>query len=332
MLLSVVLPVRNGATYIASSITSILAQTWAEFELIVVDNASTDTTVSIVSSFRDRRIRLIREPRLGGPSAFNSGVRVARGRYVARMDADDVASPTRFARQLRYLDSRKELGILGGQALRIDESGSIVGRSDVPLTTGAIRLASHYAYPMVHPTIVFRRDVWTKLGGYREFAPAADYDFLLRALEHSVPVANLPFVLLEYRIHSQSVVHMNRQRSVMHTLAVRKMSRLRRRGHFADEHALLARLQTTEVRQSVWFRSLDRCIHRLRLRRNKSAFRGVHSGYTKLHNMAIAAASTLHPQMIQSLSAAYRAKRIAYVYEKRCSAEFDECSAPHLAP
>ena len=109
---------------------------------------------------------------------------------------------------------------------------------DVPLTTGAIRLASHYAYPMVHPTIVFRRDVWTKLGGYREFAPAADYDFLLRALEHSVPVANLPYVLLEYRIHSQSVVHMNRQRSVMHTLAVRKMSRLRRRGRFADEHAL----------------------------------------------------------------------------------------------
>ena len=323
MLLSVVLPVHNGATYIASSITSILSQTWTEFELIVVDNVSTDSTASIVSSFQDRRIRLIREPRLGGPAAFNSGVRMATGRYVARMDADDVASPTRFARQLRYLALRKELGILGGQALRIDESGSIIGRSNAPLTTGAIRLASRYAYPMVHPTTMFRRDVWSKLGGYREFAPAADYDFLLRALEHAVPVANLPHVLLKYRVHSDSVVHMNRQRSVMHTLAVRKMSRLRGRGRLAAEHALLARLQTAEVRQTIWFRSLDQWIHRIQLRRNRSALRGAHPGYTKLHNLAIAAASTLHPRMIQSLSAAYRANRIASVYEHRHSLKSD---------
>ena len=327
MVLSVVLPVRNGAAYIGSSIASILAQTWAQFELIVVDNASTDTTVSIVSSFEDRRIRLIREPRLGGPIAFNSGVSVARGRYIARMDADDVASPTRFEKQLLYLASMKELGILGGQALRIDKRGNVVGRSDVPLTPGAIRLASRHAYPMVHPTIVFRRDLWARLRGYREFAPAADYDFLLRALEYSVTVANLPCVLLEHRIHSDSVVHMNRQRSIMHTLAVRKMSRLRRQGRLADEHVLLTRLQTSDVRQSVWFRSLDRFVHRLRLRRNIRALRGAHPGYTKLHNLAIAAASTLHPRMIQSLSAAYRAKRIASVYEERYSARFGIHSA-----
>ena len=317
MVLTVVLPVRNGDPFIRDAVHSILNQSWHDFELIVVDNCSTDSTIAIVKSFQDSRIRIVHESRLGGPIAFNSGLRVAQGRYVARMDADDIACQDRFERQIGYLETHKDIGILGSQALKIDEKGKTIGRSLVPLVPAAIRHASRHAAPFVHPTLMFRRDVWNQLGGYQEFSPGADYDMLLRALEHEVRVANLPDYLLKYRIRSASVSHRSRQHTVIHSFAIKKMRRLRAKGRISDEQAILERLRNITVRQSIWFSTLDKYVYRLTNYRNRcilrdSALVGIH-----LANLSIAAVSALHPQMMRALWASYRVKRIMARYKRR---------------
>ena len=323
VVVSVVLPVYNGVPFIGEAVHSILRQSWRSFELIVVDNCSTDKTVAIVQSFRDPRIRIIRESRLGGPIAFNAGMRMARGRYVARMDADDVACQDRLKQQLHYLEARPDIGILGGQALKIDEKGRIIGRSRVPSVPAAVRQASRYAYPMVHPTLMYRRDVWNQLGEYQEFSPAADYDLLLRALERGVRVANLSNVVLKYRICSGSVSHGNRQRTVMFTLAVKRMHWLRKQGRFSDEQAMLERLRHTAMRQSIWFRTLDKYVYRMTSYRNIGMLKGATPMRIPIANLSIAAVSVLHPRMMQSLWAAYRAKRVMFRYQSRGHSELE---------
>ena len=197
MLLSVVLPVRNGRPFVRDAVSSILEQTFASFELVVVDNLSTDETATIVESFRDSRIRLVEGPIPGGPAAFNTGWRIARGRYIARMDADDISLPDRFATQLDYMNHHQNVDIIGSQILRIDESGTPLGPSQFPTVSSAVHQASRYIFPVSNPTLMFRREVLSTIHGYREFSPAADYDMILRAIESGFCVANLPEILVE---------------------------------------------------------------------------------------------------------------------------------------
>ena len=306
MILSVIIPVRNGAGFIHEAVESVLAQTWVAFELIVVDNASTDDTVSIVERFQDPRIRILREPRPGVAIAFNAGLEVAGGRYVARMDADDIACRDRFKRQIDCLDNRPNIGILGGQAIYIDEHGMVTGRSSVPLTPNAIRHASRYAYPLVNPTVIGRKTVWDQLGGWREFAPAADYDLLLRAVDVGIRVANLPDVLIKYRVRSDSVSRVNRPRTMKVTLAVRKMQHMRKESRFIDEQNILHQIQNETLGGSRWFRLVDSWTRRV-------------SAYRPLRAVGIRPAmlSILHPVIFRTLWARYRARRIKLFYDSR---------------
>ena len=316
MLLSVVLPVRNGAPFVRKAVHSILVQSLRAFELIVVDNSSTDETVAIIKSFRDPRIRIVREPQMGGPTAFNSGWRVARGKYVARMDADDTACQDRLERQVHHLETHPEIGFLGGQVLRTDEKGETIGRSRLPITPAAIRHVSRYVFPVINPTLMFRHNVLKQLGGYREFAPAADYDMLLRALESGVWVANLPDVLLSYRIHSHSVSHMNRQRTLVWESAVKRMAKLRRNGRLADEKVLLERLRKSAVRESNWFSCLNNVVSDLKMYRSQCILNGSGSVEIQLANLCIALVGALHPQIMKNIWAGYRAHRIVARYQR----------------
>ena len=308
--LSVILPVKNGIPHIHAAIDSILNQRCTDFELIIVDNCSTDQTLDGVRSFHDPRIRIIQESRAGGPVAFNTGLKVASGDYIARMDADDVALPDRFARQIHYLETHSDISILGTQAYKINDMGETIGRSIVPQTPAAIRLASRYAAPFVHPTLMFRRIVWATLRGYREFSPGADYDMLLRALESGFRVANLPDFLLKYRIRVDSVSHRNRQHTIIHSLSVKKMHRLRREGRYTVERAILDKLLRDSARRSRWFETLDNHIDRLTWFRNRCALKNRHDPRIIVSNISIAAISSFHPHMAIALWSAFRLKMI----------------------
>ena len=313
-LLSVVLPVRNGTPYIQYSIESIINQQFSDFELIVVDNRSTDETVDIARSFSDPRIRIVHESHPGGPAAFNSGLRVARGKYIGRMDADDEALPDRFRVQISFLERRKDIHIVGSQAYKIDKHGELIGTAVVPQNPIAIHHVSRYGAPFVHPTLMFRREVWDRLGGYRDFSPGADYDMLCRAHEFGFRMANLPHFLLKYRVLPDSVSHTRRQKTIIHSLAVKKMHRLRLGGQDSKEQAILKRLQTNSVRQHAWFTALDRQVYWLTEWRNRRSLTNASDARITLANILIAGISALHYHMGWALWSTVRAKMVAARY------------------
>jgi glycosyltransferase involved in cell wall biosynthesis len=205
---SVVMPVNNGEAWLAAAIDSVLAQTLADFELIVVDDGSTDTSPDIIAaaSERDERIVMVRQPRqLGLVKALNAALAVARAPLLARLDADDMALPERLLHQVRCFDERSDLVLLGSWAERIDVDGRRTG--EVRPETDPERLAAilQKRNPLVHSSVMMRTAMVEKLGGYREaFLGAEDFDLWLRLSEHGV-VANLPQTLVRYRVHGNSV-------------------------------------------------------------------------------------------------------------------------------
>ncbi len=229
-LISVVMPVREGARWLGEAIASVQDQTLADFELIIVDDGSTDETPRIIEAMRrsDPRIRAVRQGRLGLAPALNRGLSESRGRLIARLDADDRAHPERLERQRRYLDDHPEIGLLGTWADRIDEAGSSRGALQPP--TGPEQLAPLLAHmnPFLHSSIMLRDTVLRKVGVYRPaFEGAEDYDLCLRVSEVA-KIANLPEYLLQYRLHSASVTHRARARQLFSARLARRAAHARR--------------------------------------------------------------------------------------------------------
>ena len=223
-LVSVVLPVHNGAAYLHEAISSVLAQTFKNFELIVIDDCSTDESTTIVNSFKDTRVRLIIPgERLRICNALNLGIENAKGQFFARMDADDICSPLRLERQVRFLQRHPEIGFCGSWVRRF-------GTTQQPQTyrrpVGAMRVRAFALFdnPMVHSSVMLRRDVLRRIGvGYRDdFANAEDYDLWSRLFEISLG-DNLPEILMDYRVHTQSVT--NQKTAEMDCTACRVLMR-----------------------------------------------------------------------------------------------------------
>lgn len=205
-IVSVLLPVHNGAAYLREAIASVLGQTLRDFELIVIDDCSTDESPAIVQSFCDPRIRLVRATeRLRICRALNLGIEKARGRFLARMDADDLCRPRRLERQVEFLDCHPEIGFCGSWVRRFGENAPAQTYRR-PVGSARVRAFAVFDNPMVHSTVLLRRDVLRRLDvAYRdEFADAEDYDLWSRLLEFTNG-DNLPEVLLDYRVHAQSV-------------------------------------------------------------------------------------------------------------------------------
>jgi hypothetical protein len=201
------MPARNAAAYLRAAMTSVFAQTFRDFELIVVDDQSTDDSREILAGCADRRLVVVRndEPR-GLPRALNRGLHAAKGEVVARQDADDLARPERLERQLRVMQARPELALLGSRGTLIDAGGQRVGRLDRPLGAASIRWYHLFDNPFVHSSVMFRRAVVTKLGGYDESFLTATEDWeLWSRVIHAHPVGNLPDRLIDYRVHATSM-------------------------------------------------------------------------------------------------------------------------------
>lgn len=206
---SVLMPVYNGARYLRAAVDSILSQTLRDFELIAVDDGSTDGSGSLLADYQaqDARLRLLRQPSNQGiVAALNLGLQQARGEFIARMDCDDISHPDRLARQVAFLQAHPQVGMLGTDALFIDPDGRRLARMGHPREDLSIRWTSLLANFFFHPTLMFRRSILVENGLlYRaEFTGAEDYDLWVRMLP-TTRAANLPLPLVRYRVHPHSL-------------------------------------------------------------------------------------------------------------------------------
>ena len=204
---SVVMAVRDGERWLVEAIESVLAQSESALELIVIDDGSTDRTPLLVDALaeRDGRIRVFRQPALGLAEALNLGLAAARAPFMARLDADDLAQPTRLERQAAVLDARPKIGLLGSWALEIDCAGRPLGVREPPTDHATLQRLLEKGNPFVHSSVMARTELLRRLGGYRgAFEAAEDYDLWLRVSE-AAELANLPEPLVSYRRHPGSV-------------------------------------------------------------------------------------------------------------------------------
>ena len=204
---SVLMPVRNGAQWLAAAIDSVLGQTLPDFELLVIDDGSTDRTPEIVAGYaaRDPRVRPIRQDALGLVAALNRGLGEARGHLIARLDADDLALPERLARQVAEMDANPRLNLLGSWAETIDGESRTIGRLTPPPEPGKLRDTLARTNPFIHSSVMVRAEPVRSLGGYRgAFEAAEDYDLWLRLSEHG-DIAIAPEILVRYREHGGNV-------------------------------------------------------------------------------------------------------------------------------
>jgi hypothetical protein len=206
---SVVLPVWNGERFLAEAVESVLSQTLDSFELLLVDDGSTDATSDIAHVFtcRDPRVRVIHIDRRGIAHALNAGIEQARGRYVARMDADDISCPSRLQKQIAYLDANPDCVAVGSAVSVIDEAGEHVGTRTFPEHHDGItnKLISGWSNAIAHPTVVMRREALLAVGGYRpDRVPSEDLDLWIR-LSAIGKLANVNDQLLRYRRHTETV-------------------------------------------------------------------------------------------------------------------------------
>jgi glycosyltransferase involved in cell wall biosynthesis len=197
---TVLLPVYNDEQRVRSAIDSVLRQTFADFELLVIDDGSTDGTPAVLQGFADRRLRVIRNRvNRGLPDSLNLGLAEAKGGYVARMDSDDICLPPRLAAQVAYLDTHPKVDVCGSW---VEPFGT--GREEVweyPAAPAEVRAGLLFRPTIAHPTAMLRKASFAAadLKYDPAFRSSEDYDFWARASEQLV-LANVPQVLLRYRL------------------------------------------------------------------------------------------------------------------------------------
>ncbi len=197
--ISVLINVYNVEPYIAETLASVQSQTLTDIEIIVADDGSTDGTRRIVEKIAsvDSRIRIVgTHENRGIPNALNFGLRFCRAPFIAKIDGDDIALPTRLEKQLRFLEEHPEIALVGCATAAIDRQGKPIpglGISLRPATQKSIAKTMLLCAPCLHVWLA-RREVYDKLSGYREMMFAEDYDFLLRSVTAGFKVSNLPGV------------------------------------------------------------------------------------------------------------------------------------------
>jgi GT2 family glycosyltransferase len=209
---TVIMPTYNCEPYLRQAVDSILAQSFTDFELLIIDDASTDRSVEVARSYRDPRIRIVtNEHNRGVRYTANMGHELARAEYIARMDGDDISLPHRLQLQVDFLDANPHVALVGGQITRIDERGIETDeyRRFLPVDFHSIRVKAGFGSPFANSTVMYRKQiVWGKLKGFNEqTAFAEDYELWLRLLSENFIAHNLPETLIEYRILSTSMMH-----------------------------------------------------------------------------------------------------------------------------
>ena len=204
-LISVVMPVWNGASHLCEAIDSILAQTERNFEFLIIDDGSTDGTVAIIESYDDVRIRLIRQEHEGIVVALNRGVAESSADWIARMDSDDIAYPQRFEKQLALIRKKSDAILCHTQIQIFGEDTYVTPAARLIRSEAMIRLRLCYQCPIVHPTVMFRKDAFLAVGGYlAEERHAEDFSLWGRMIGLG-SVVGITRPMLHFRVHSSSI-------------------------------------------------------------------------------------------------------------------------------
>lgn len=208
---SVVMSVYNGALYLSRALDSVKEQTYADYEFIIVDDGSSDTTWQILKDYesRDHRIILIRNDcNIGLPRSLNKGLLRAQGDYIARQDCDDISLPDRIEKQVGYLDRNSDVIMVSCNMFRIDAAGRLLRKIRTDCESELIPWYLLFSNRIQgHSQVMFRRKAAVQLGGYSEkFKYSQDYEFWVRLSKHG-KIAILPDFLLQYRWHQNRVSH-----------------------------------------------------------------------------------------------------------------------------
>ncbi|MGO4294271.1 glycosyltransferase family 2 protein [Chitinophaga sp. RAB17] len=219
-LVTVFMAAFNGEAYIEKAIQSVLHQSFTDFELLIINDGSTDRTLDIVRKFTDPRIRLVHnDGNKGLTFTRNRGIEEAKGQYIAILDCDDIAMPDRLKAQTSFLGSNPEVAICGGQAITIDESGIQIGHLNVMAGDKNMSPELVFHNIFINSSLMIKRSAMLEAGGYRDYSPAEDYDLSYRiSLRH--PVANLNEVLVAYRFHGNNISKVQEEKIVRAELRI----------------------------------------------------------------------------------------------------------------
>jgi glycosyltransferase involved in cell wall biosynthesis len=281
--ISIIMPVWNGEKYLAAAVDSLLAQTYTDFELLVIDDGSTDRTPEILRAYTDSRLRVLRLGHAGIVVALNHGLSQARAEWVARLDADDTSLPRRLELQWQAVNRHPRAVLCHTAVTYSTEDGLLVGEARLPRSRSFTALRLCYQCPIVHSTVLFKKSTALAVGGYLpEERHAEDFSLWGRLLEQGEFVA-LPERLVRFRVHRQSVSQKNLeiQRALAGQIGIRhceKFMRLSRAEAIRLNTLLLTAPGDRSWRDWWWF--LTSCLPRLRWK-SMETFGGVFWQTTK---------------------------------------------------
>jgi glycosyltransferase involved in cell wall biosynthesis len=217
--LSVIMSVYNAEQYVSDCIESILGQTFPDFEFIIINDASTDNSLEIIKSFKDMRIRLIMNHKRIYTSTRNKGLRVAKGKYICIMDADDISLPTRFERQVLFMEQNTEYGLAGSGYRVLGKEQDLFRESDYEKIK--VDLIRNNCF--IHPSVIIRHELLKKYNlRYRKrYIYSSDYDLIARAAR-CFPITNIYEVLMYYRVHQGQITmqHRSKQAELADEIAI----------------------------------------------------------------------------------------------------------------
>ncbi|MFA6922779.1 MAG: glycosyltransferase [Bacteroidales bacterium] len=207
--ITVLMPVYNCEKYIKESVESILNQTFVNFEFLIINDASTDNTRNIISSYNDKRIILIdNNENIGLSKSLNKGIEIAKGKYIARMDADDISLPTRLEKQFYFLNNNIEYCLVAAKIIGINEKSketSMWDNDNNNITYRDIYYFLPKANCIAHPTVLIRKEILIEYKYSEKPYFSQDWDLWLRLISDKKKIAKLDEVLLKYRVHNSSV-------------------------------------------------------------------------------------------------------------------------------
>ncbi len=238
---SVLMSLYNDGLFVSEAVRSILTQTFADFEFIIVDDGCVDDSISQIEKIQDARIRLIRQPHRGLAGALNLGIQAAVGVYIARQDGDDISAPDRLEKEVALFETRSGLGLAGCNATLIDQDGMSLTETDLPIRDDHIQQAllnEVAGNPFIHGAVMFRRDCVLQAGLYRtEFRQAQDLDLWLRIAE-KYEIANLQDAGYFWRLRRGAVGEKNLQDQRDYSRLARLCAHRRRAGESEPALAL----------------------------------------------------------------------------------------------
>ena len=226
-LVSIILPVYNGEETIQDSITSILSQSFTNFELIIIDDGSTDKSLEKLRGFIDARIILLTQNNMGLARTLNLGIAIAKGQLIARQDQDDISMPLRIEKQVLTFSLNQHLVLLGTCGYIINKNNEVVKKLKFPLHNRELQFLSNFYNPFIHSSVMFRQKEFIECGGYCEdvdLQPPEDFNLWNRIKSYG-EISNLNECLVKYRVSSNNMTNnfkdliaINYKKNVMNNL------------------------------------------------------------------------------------------------------------------